>query len=84
MGKYLAHQWAVNVAVNDGDELAGAGAMAWVGRLKAGTRECLVDVACDRAGLVDLKVIVNECRHTFEGMKREIASRAKGLTSIQL
>jgi len=52
--------------------------------LETRTRECLVDVARDRAGLVDLKVVVNECRHTFEGVKRQIAFRDIGSEGIDL
>ncbi len=58
--------------------------MARVRGLEAGTRECLVDVACDSAGLVDLKVVVNECRHTFERMKRQIAFGGIGSEGIDL
>jgi hypothetical protein len=59
--------------------------MVRVRGLQTGTGECLVDVARDRAGLVDLKIVVNECRHVFERVKRQIALRdiGRGLTSIR-
>ena len=84
MRKYLTHQWPVKVAINDGEELAAAGAIARVRGLETRTRECLVDVTRDRAGLVDLKVVVNECRHAFEGVKRQIDFRDIGSEGIDL
>ena len=55
--------------------------MARVGGLETGARQCLVDVARDRAGLVDLKAVVDRPA-TLEGMQRRIAFRDVGRERI--
>jgi hypothetical protein len=84
MGKYLPHQWPVNVAVDDGEKLAATGAMARVGGLETRTGECLVDVTRNRAGFIDLKLVLNQGRHALEGVKRQIALRDIGSKGIDL